>query len=88
MQPRTTTTEAEAEIEKYRELIDNKLAAFEATDFNGSSDRQGGLYSRNCERQKWVRRVLLHIVQFFETSISVQLLKKFLPVDWDSGWYE
>ena len=25
---------------------------FEATDFNGSSDRQWGLCSRNCERQR------------------------------------
>ena len=34
---------------------------FEATDFNGSSDRQCGLCSRNCERQRCVRRNLLHI---------------------------
>ena len=34
---------------------------FEATDFNGSSDRQCGLCSRYCERQRCVRRNLLHI---------------------------
>ena len=35
---------------------------FEATDFNGSSDRQCGLCSGNCERQRCVRRNLLRIV--------------------------
>ena len=34
---------------------------FEATDFIGSSDRQCGLCSRKCERQRCVRRNLLHI---------------------------
>ena len=46
---------------------------FEATDFNGSLDRQCGLCSRNCERQRCVRRNLLHIAKFFQTSISLQL---------------
>ena len=37
---------------------------FEAAVFNGSSDRQCGLSSRNCERQRCVRRNLLHIIFF------------------------
>ena len=38
---------------------------YEATDLNGSSDRQRGVWSRNCQRQRCVRRNLLHIVPFF-----------------------
>ena len=37
---------------------------FEATDFNGSSDRQCGLCSRDCERQRCVRR------NFFTDSLT------------------
>ena len=48
---------------------------FEATDSNGSSDRQGGLCSRNCERQKCVRRNLLHIAQFFDLYIKAVIKK-------------
>ena len=39
---------------------------FETTDFNGSSDRQCSLCSRNCERQGYVRGSLLHIVYFLK----------------------
>ena len=39
---------------------------FEAMDFNGSSDRQCGLCSRNCERQRCVRRNLLDIANFLK----------------------
>ena len=53
---------------------------FEATDFNGSSDRQCGLCSRNCERQRCVRRNSLHVPNFFELYI-IAASKKILPVD-------
>ena len=42
---------------------DQRAGSFmNAADFNGSSDWQCGLCSRNCERQRCVRRNLLHIV--------------------------
>ena len=41
------------------------LRSLQTTNFNGSSDRQCGLCSRNCERQRCVRRNLLHIANFF-----------------------
>ena len=53
---------------------------FEATDFNGSSDRHCGLCSWNCERQGCLRRTFLKIVCFFQTCISLQLFRiLFLP---------
>ena len=60
---------------------------FEATDLNGSSDRQCGLCSRNCERQRWVWRILLHIVIIYVYHGSF-FKNLSLPVDWDSDWYE
>ena len=50
---------------------------FEATDFNGSSDRQCGLCSRNCERQRSVRWKLLHITYFFLNHYIIAALKNF-----------
>ena len=46
----------------YRSHDDQRADSFfEATDFNGSSDRQCGQFSGNCEQQRCVRRSLLHI---------------------------
>ena len=48
---------------------------FEAADFNGSSDRQCGLCSRNSERQRCVRRHLLHEVFFEKKRQTIGALK-------------
>ena len=47
---------------------------FEATGFNGSSERQCGLCSGNCERQRCVRRNLLHIINFLNLYIIAAFL--------------
>ena len=76
---------------------------FEATDFNGSSDRQCGLCSRNCERQRCVRRNFFKYSCFFKPVYHCGFKRKFyrspaivagmiglLVVSfcyWDSGWY-
>ena len=44
----------------------NELAVFEATDFDGSSDWQCGMCSRNCERQRCVGRNIFHIICTFK----------------------
>ena len=44
---------------------------FEATDFNGSVDRQCGLCPRNCERQRCLRRNLFYLVYFLK-PLSLQ----------------
>ena len=49
---------------------------FEATDINGSSDRQWGLCSRNCEQQRCVQKNLLHLDYFLSINI-IAALKKF-----------
>ena len=51
---------------------------FEATDFPGSSDWKCSLCSGNCERQRCVRRNVLHIVFFTSISLpsSSSVLKK------------
>ena len=56
---------------------------FEAMDFNGSSDPQCGLCSRNCEQQRCVRRNLLHTTYFFNPLYHCSFRKS-----WDSGWNE
>ena len=55
---------------------------------HGSSDGQCRLCSRNCERQRCVRRNLSPIVCFFKNLYTIAAsLKMFLPVDRYSGWY-
>ena len=39
---------------------DQRVGSFSITDFNGSSNLQCGLCSRNCEQQRCVRKNLLH----------------------------
>ena len=72
----------------FREILGKQRnQLFEATDFNGSSARQCGLCSRNCERQRCVRRNLSHLVYFLKPVYHCSFFKSlFLPVDWDSGW--
>ena len=51
----------------------NELASFCATDFNGFSDRQCGMCSKNRERQRFVRRNLLHVGYFLSLYIIAAL---------------
>ena len=58
---------------------------FEATDFNDSSDRQCGLFSRNCERQRCVRRNLLHIVFSGMEPVSRKPVCRIQFIKWGGG---
>ena len=50
--------------------------------------QQCGLCSRNCERQRCVRRNFLHMFFLKKNLYIIVALKKFLLVDCHSGWYE
>ena len=58
---------------------------FESADFNGSSERQCGLCSRNCERKRCVRINILHVVRFFKNLYIIAALK-ISTSRMDSGW--
>ena len=74
---------------------------FEAADFNGSSDQQCGLCSRNCERQTRSKNFItynlflnLYIIaaskNFYRSTGIVAGMSSLLVVSfcyWDSDWY-